>query len=136
MRILFHWVIVGTLIVLGLYALIIFGELFRAYMPVFLFLWFFLPVVALWLNTQPVRSAFSISSLKVTRGFLVAAVVSLSLVSFAHYNQIRDSVGQRFVDGYKVGYYEDVDDVGRPVRAASVSTSHWYASRMLKKSLI
>jgi hypothetical protein len=117
---------VGTLIVLGFFAIIIYGELFRAYMPVFLFLWFFLPVVALWLNTQRVRSAFSISSLKIVRGFLIAAVVSLSFVSFSNYNHIRDSVGQRFVDGYRVGYYEDTDDVGRPVRAASVSTSHWY----------
>ena len=127
MRMVFHRVMVGTLIVLGFFAIIIYGELFRAYTPLFLFLWFFFPVVALWLNTKPIQSAFSISSLKVVRSFLIVAVVSLSFVAFANYNHIRDSAGQRFVDGYRVAYYEDTDDVGRPVRAASVSTSHWYA---------
>ena len=106
MRMVFHRVMVGTLIVLGFFAIIIYGELFRAYTPLFLFLWFFFPVVALWLNTQPIQSAFSISSLKVVRSFLIVAVVSLSFVAFANYNHIRDSAGQRFVDGYRVAYYD------------------------------
>ncbi len=128
MRIVFHCIMVVTLVVVGCGTFIIYGQIFRAYMPFFLFLWFFLPVVALWLNTQSVwSSGFSIFELKVLRALLVAVVVLFSFTFFANYNHIRDYVGQRLVDGYQVEYYTDTDEVGRPHRAASVSTSHWYS---------
>jgi len=99
---------VGTFVVLGFWALTIFvqalivlGRFFRANMPFFLLLWFYLPVVALWLNTQAVRSELSLFSrrvlvLKIIRVFLVAAVVLLSLAfgSYIHQSQIRHFVAQ------------------------------------------
>lgn len=118
---------VATLFVLGLLAVAGFGQLFRAYISVFIFLWLFMPVVAFWLNTQPVLSTFSISSLKIARAFLFAVVLVTSFASFAHYDRIRDSLGQQFVEGYEVGYYEDTDEYGRPSIAANVSTEHWYS---------
>ncbi len=108
MLIVFHLIMVGAFVVLGVWALtifmqalIVFGRLFRAHMPFFLLLWFYLPVVALWLNTQAVRSEFSLFSrrllvLKVMRVFLVAAVVLLSLAfgSYINQAQIRPFVAQ------------------------------------------
>ena len=116
-----------TLLILGIWSLGVYGKLFRTHMPVFLFLWFFIPVIALWLNTGAVRSAFSISSLKIVRNFLLGAVISLSFASFVHYDLIRDFIGQRIVDGYEVRYYEDTDEYGRTSMAADVSTDHWYS---------
>jgi hypothetical protein len=123
----FHWIVVAVLVLVGLWGLIVYGELFRAHMQLFLFLWLFLPVVALWLKTKRVRSAFTISGLKATRNLLVAVTVSISFVSFTHYDRIRDAIGHRFVSGYYVSYYEDTDDYGRPYRASEPHTAHWYS---------
>jgi hypothetical protein len=84
----FHWIVVAVLVLVGLWGLIVYGELFRAHMQFFLFLWLFLPVVVLWLKTKRVRSAFTISGLKATRNLLVAVTVSISFVSFTHYDRI------------------------------------------------
>ncbi|MGA3117990.1 MAG: hypothetical protein ABSF90_26600 [Syntrophobacteraceae bacterium] len=119
MGIVFHYIMIVTLIALGFLAFIIYLQIFQEHMSFFLFLWFFLPVVALWLNTRSVRSSgFSIFELKVLRNLLVAAAVLLSFTFFANSNHIRDSVGQRLVDGYEVEYYKG---------EVSVSTSHWYS---------
>ena len=122
-----HWAMVAALVILGVFALSIYGELFRAHMLFFLFVWVFVPVVASWLSSAPVLSALSISSLKMTRALLVGIVISLSFISFADYDRIRDSVGERLVDGYVATYSDDTDDYGRPTRSADVSTSHWYS---------
>lgn len=118
---------VATLLVLGLGAVAVCGQFFRAHMPVFMFLWFFMPAVAYWLNTQPILSTFSISSLKVARAFLFGVVIAISFASFAHFDRIRDSLGQRFVEGYEVSYDEDTDEYGRPTTATNVSMEHGYS---------
>lgn len=127
MRTVFHWIMIASLLVLGLWAVVIFGQLFRSHMTEFLLLWFFIPVVAFWLNTNPVRYYLSISSLKIARTILFGVVIVLSFASFAHYDRVRDYLGQQFVEGYEVKYYEDSDDNGRPTTAADVSTEHWYS---------
>jgi hypothetical protein len=111
----FHWIIVGILIIFGFWALRIYVLFLQAHMPCFLFLWFFLPGVALLLDTQSVRSTFSSSSLNVVQAFLFVAVVSLSVFFFMSGHQIHDFVGQRFVDGYY--RFED----------GSIITAHWYS---------
>jgi hypothetical protein len=91
----------------------------------FILLWFYLPIIALWLNTQTVRYAVSLSSLKVARGVLVATVVYISLILCAGYGiyyHIRDYIGNHFVDGYSVIYYNDGE-----MTISNISTSHWYA---------
>lgn len=127
MRTVFQWVITGILIIIGFWAISIYGELYRAHTPIFLFLWLFLPLVALLLNFRPIRSAFSVSSLKIIRGLLVAVVVLFSFGSFSNYDHIRDALGERFVDGYAVRHYEVSDEYGRAAVATTVSTIHWYS---------
>lgn len=122
---------VATLLVLGLASVAVFGELYRAHMPVFVCLWFFIPVVAYWLNTRPVLSTFSVSSFKVARAFLFGIVMAVSFASFANFDRIRDSIGNFFVDGYEVIYYEVADEYGRPTTASDVSTVHWYSKFVL-----
>jgi hypothetical protein len=119
------------LIAVGLGALMVYGEVFRAHMPAFLFLWVFLPVVAWWLNTPRMRSQFPIAALKVFRGILLTVVVLISVASFSHYDRIRDAIGERYVEGYRVLLYEDTDDYGRPVRTGVVQTAHWYSKLAL-----
>lgn len=131
MRTIFHWLVVAILVALGLWALMIYGELFRAHMPAFMFLWIFVPVVAWWLNTSRMRSQFPVAALKVFRAILLTVVVLVSVGAFAHYDRIRDAIGQRYVDGYHVAYYEDTDDSGRPIRTGIVRTAHWYSKLAL-----
>lgn len=122
-----HWVVVGVLVIVGIWGLMVYGELFRHHMKFFLFLWFFLPIVALWLSTKSVRSTLTIASLKTIRNLIMAFIVSISFVSFAHYDQIRDAVGHKFISGYYVSYDEDTDDYGRPYRASEPHTEYWYS---------
>lgn len=122
-----HWVVVAVLVIIGIWGLMVYGKLFRQHMQFFLLLWFFLPIVALWLCTKRVRSSLTIARLKNIRNLLLAVVVSISFVSFAHYDRIRDAVGHKFVSGYYTSYYEDTDDYGRPYSASEPHTAHWYS---------
>lgn len=127
MQRIFHWAVVGVLIVIGIWSIGAYGELFRAHIRFFIFLWFFLPVVALWTRTKQVRSSVSVSGLKTLRNALMSVSVVISFASFAHFEQIRDAVGHAVVEGYYVTYYEDTDDSSRPYRGSELHTAHWYS---------
>lgn len=127
MHTVFHWIMIATLIGIGVWAWMVFGQLFRAHMIAFLFLWLFLPVVALWLNTQAVLSQLSVSSLTVVRGLLFGIVAATSFCFLIEYDHIRDSLGQQFIAGYEAHYYEDANEYGRPFMAVDISTGHWYS---------
>jgi hypothetical protein len=126
MRDIFHWTVVGLLIVTAFAGIVVAGEVFRAHMKFFVFLWALAPIVAVWLASKRVRSKLTLSGLKAARNVLMATVVSISFVSFANYESIRDTVGHRFVPGYYVTYVEETDDDGRPFRASVPHTDHWY----------
>lgn len=123
----FHWAVVAVLIVIGIWTISAYGELFRAHIRFFMFLWFFLPVVALWIGTKHVRSSLSVSGLKTVRNGLISISVAISFASFAHFEQIRDAVGHALVEGYYVTYCENTDDSGRPYRDSEPHTAHWYS---------
>jgi hypothetical protein len=126
MRQILHWAVVALLIFTAFAGIFVAGEMFRAHMGFFIFVWILCPIVAVWLASDRVRGTFTLSGLKAARNILMAIAVSISIGSFAHYEKIRDAVGRRFVSGYYVTYVEDEDDEGRPFRASVPHSDHWY----------
>jgi hypothetical protein len=126
MRQILHWAVVALLIFTAFAGIAVAGEVFRAHMGFFIFVWVLCPIVAVWLVSNRVRGTFTPSGLKAARNILMAIVVSISILSFTHYEKIRDAVGRRFVSGYYVTYVEDTDEEGRPFRASVPHTDHWY----------
>ena len=112
---------------LGIKGLNLLGQVFREHTDFFLIVWLFLPVIAFWLRWRTDREVYSISALTMIRTILVACTVSISFLFFGHFDQIRDRIGQDYVEGYAVEYTPGFDDVGRPVRGVSVTTDHWYS---------
>ncbi len=127
MRDLFHWFIIAALILLGLWGLSIAGEIYRAYLGVFLLIWLFIPIVSLWLRTHRIIASSTATQIRRVRNALIGGAVFLSFSAFAHFGLIRDVIGERFVAGYHVNYYEDSDEYGRPFRASDTVTDHWYS---------
>jgi hypothetical protein len=128
----FHWLVVGVLIVAGALAISFYGEVFRAHTGFFLLAWFVLPVIGLWLSTSSVRNSFTLSGIKSIRNVLTILSVSISFASFAHWEPIRDKIGERFVAGYYVTHYEDVDDAGNPYQGSEPHTAHWILTLGIK----
>lgn len=126
MRQILHWAVVALLAVTAFAAIAVAGEVFRAHTGFFIFLWVLCPIVAFWLVSNRVRGTFTLSGLKAVRNILMTIVVSISILSFAHYERIRDTLGRRFVSGYYITYVEDTDDEGRPFRTSVPHTDHWY----------
>lgn len=123
----FHWLIIAVVVVVAFWLMLVCGEIFRAHLQAFLFLWFFLPIMAFWLGSKYMRSDFTISSLTATRTLLTCIMAFISMGFFANYEHIRDTVGYHFIEGYRVSHYEDTDDFGRSYLDSEVHTGHWYS---------
>jgi cation transport ATPase len=129
----FHWLMVIMCMVVSVWLLRVYGEVFRAYLGLFVFLWFFVPSLAFWLTSGFMRPKFSTANLSLARKVLMSAVISISfLIVFGYgYNDVRDAVGRRFVEGYRV-YYDKVevpnDYGGTDLEISSdFYADHWYA---------
>jgi hypothetical protein len=127
MKRLFHWAVVTVLILVGIWGLGVYGDSFRSHTAFFLILWALLPVIAQWIGTKRIRTAYTVFGLEVMRNILTGIAVAVAFGAFTFHDRIRDAVGHRFVDGYSVTYYEDTDDSGRPYRASEPHTAHWYS---------
>jgi len=53
----------------------------------------------------------------------VGIAVAMSILFIAHYDYLRDKLGERYLAGYSVYYYEDIDEYGRLCRAADASAN-------------
>lgn len=127
---LFHYFVITILIILGLCCFFFFGKIFSLYIPFFLFLWFSLPIIAIWLkskHSKRVRSALSIGGIKFLNAILLAIAFILSLSFLISYEQIRDTVGKKYVEGYYVTDYETTGDSGETIEATAPHTAHWYS---------
>ena len=129
----FHWLMIIMCIVASLWLLRIYGETFQAHLGLFVLLWFLLPSLALWFGSRFMRPKFSTANLSLVRWVLMSGVILISFsFVFCHgYDGVRDAVGHRFVEGYKVYYneVEDTDEYGRPWHdtAREFYTDHWWA---------
>jgi hypothetical protein len=114
---LFNWLMIGATVALVPMLLMIYGEVFRAHITLFLILWFFIPMLAIWFNVKSVRMELQISSagLSSVRMLLTCLVYLISFAFFAHHKEILDTVGYQFIDGYYVSY----EGVG--------TATHWYS---------
>ena len=59
--------------------------------------------------------------------WLTCIAALISFAAFANYDDIRDNLGNRYIDGYYVTHGEDTDDVGRNYMTSEPHTEHWYS---------
>ena len=127
MRRLINCFIVLAVGVIAIWLLSLCIEVFAAHRVGFILTWVFIPVVAVWLNSGFVQARLTRSELSATRLVLTVAAVGLSLFCFSDYNDIRDTLGRKYVSGYSVYYYEDTDSFGRTYTASRFTTAHPYS---------
>jgi hypothetical protein len=97
------------------YAIMLFGDAFRAYMLPFALLWVLVPIFACFLCRQSLLESFTLAGLRRVQSILMVIVVALSFAMFADLDQVRNAVGKHFVSGYQHWRSEpDTDDYGRP----------------------
>src|SRR2546425_1255860 len=97
-----------------LFGLMWFGEAFRANMLLFTLLWFAPLVFACLLHHRSISACFTLGGLRRLQGVLMAVVIAISFAMFAHHDQVRNRIGERFVEGYSYWRAEtEVDDYGR-----------------------
>ena len=90
--------ILGLLVVV--FTLRFLGEIFRAYLPPHILLWAVIPVVACLLNTKSAFVSLTLIGFQRMQVFLMVLVCWLSFAIFANYYVVRNTVGERFVEGY------------------------------------
>lgn len=115
-------------IVLGIVGLFLFGWLYRNLLVALYFLWFItiaILFVALKLKlSNKFRKPYVINFAKAILGF--SLIMSLMII-MGEGERLRDKVGNNYVEGYSVIYYEDCcTDAGRPFMSADIVTSTWY----------
>ena len=92
--------------------LIFFGELFRAYTLVFIFLWFLIPILVTIAHYFGISKKISKKNALYLRNVTMAVVVFLSFMFFFGANNIHDQVGTT-IAGYSSSYVQDTDEYGR-----------------------
>lgn len=121
---------VSITIVSILFALVfwLFSEylaLFRRHLAVLIFLVVFMPALAFWISTSDLFKTTPLSNLILIRNVLPWIAIALSLTAIIYFDSIRDIIGEKFVDGYHVTYYEDLNEYGLPSTAAEIKTDSW-----------
>lgn len=115
-------------IVLGIVGLILLGWLYR-YLPGLLYFLWFISITILFVAYElklsgKIRRPYVINLAKATLGFsLIMSLMTLA----GDWDGLRDKVGNNYVEGYSVRYYEDCcADDGSPFISADIKTSSWY----------
>lgn len=120
-------ILAATYIVLAIIGVVLLGWLYRNLPTVLYSLWF-VPIVILFVAfklklSSKFRKPYVVFLAKAVLGFsLFMSLITL----FGDWDGLRDYVGNNYVDGYSVRYYEDCcADDGSPFMAADISTSTW-----------
>jgi hypothetical protein len=114
----------GVGIALCFWTLFVSEDAYRAHTWFFITIWLLLPVLAYFTaNPATLRGASVLKMVSVT---FVTASALLSLAGLANFDQIRDSIGKRYVSGYVAVPDVDYDSYGAPFRTTTVFTDQWY----------
>ncbi|MDR3666563.1 MAG: hypothetical protein P4L35_06960 [Ignavibacteriaceae bacterium] len=124
---LFTWFMITVIIVLSLWMLPILGEAIEAHPLFFVIVWFFIPLLALWLSSDNLREYFSLKQLKKIRIVLIVIVVLQSFYCFSSFDYIKNEVGHKLFKDFRVHYYDDINDYGGPTRNYTYETDNWYS---------
>jgi heme/copper-type cytochrome/quinol oxidase subunit 4 len=92
---------IGIFLLAGCFlALAAFGALFRAHSLLFAFVWLTIPVFACALNHRSALAWFTDAGLRGVQAALMTASVLLSFCIFFTIDNVRNPIGERFVEGY------------------------------------
>jgi hypothetical protein len=114
----------GGLVVFSISAVVLTNEALQRHPFGFLVFWTFIPVVSWWLawgrpgSQLSFRQFFTRRALKTFISFLIGSVFLLSLLILLNWENIRDKVGKRYVQGYFATH-------------DFVYAEHWYAERAM-----
>jgi hypothetical protein len=98
-----------------IYGLILFGDAFRAYTPLFAVIWLAAPIGAFLLHRKSVAECFTLNGMRWVQGILIAVAAAISFAMFANHDQVRNKIGRRYVEGYRYWRAEpEIDDSGQP----------------------
>lgn len=126
------WLIsIFVLLFIYLFLMPFIGSVFRRVPLAFFTLWILCPCLAWGLRSRSINESLTPRGYSVARSFLVSCAVVISFLFFAHYGFLRDSLGHRYIDGYSVHYFEDVDEFGRSCQAADVDADSFSAQAIL-----
>jgi hypothetical protein len=98
--------------------------------------WAFIPVIGWSLTWGRPENSFSVvrcfgeRSLKVLRSLLISAVCLASVLVFANWLEIRDSIGQRYVQGYSVTHVAMISEYG-PSTVSVARADSWQVERAI-----
>ncbi len=123
------WLLVGLFVLFFVVPFI--GGVFRSVPLAFFILWVVCPCLAWGLRSPSLVESLTPHGYSAARGVFVACAVAISFLFFAHYDFLRDQFGQRYLDGYSVYYFKDVDEFGRPLRAADASADSFSGKALL-----
>ncbi len=105
------------------------GKIFRIFMVPFFVFWIIIPLGLMFFSNENYLLKYehrvSKKLLDKVRTVLMALVVSISFMFFAHLDFIINKIGSKYVEGYSVYYSEDVDDYGRSQSVPNYSAGNW-----------
>lgn len=107
------------------------GDVFRRIPLAIFFLWISCPCLAWGLRLVSLDEWLTPHGYGRARGVLVGLAVVISFHFFAHYDYLRDHLADKYLDGYSVYYYEDVDEFGRPYRASDATAHGFFGKAIL-----
>ncbi len=102
-----------------------FGKAFHSNMLLFFIFWLLLPLIVLGARSHNFLSLLTHKGIILFQGFSIGISVLIAVALFANYDELRDHYGKRHIEGYSVNYYEDSDDVGRPIQGSNIDTNHF-----------
>jgi len=125
LKIVISVVMVITMIALALWLLGIYGVLFRSHLAIFMFLVAFIPALSFWIGSNDFLQTTPPANIRILQYVMLWIAIALSFGAFANYSLIRDFIGHKYVYGFEVRYFEDADELGRPIEASDFHTATW-----------
>jgi hypothetical protein len=92
---------IGIFLLAGCFlALAAFGALFRAHSLLIAFVWLMIPVLVCALNHHSALAWFTVAGLRGVQATLMTTSILLSFCIFFNIDNVRNPIGERFVEGY------------------------------------
>ena len=119
----FDVVMIAAIIAVGIFAFTFISRTILRHSNAVLALWLFVPAVSVWFATKSWSQELTDGSFTFYRRAFLGASCILSFAAFLLFDPVRDELGYRYIDGFSVNYYPDVDEFGRTTGGSSISTA-------------
>lgn len=108
-------------------ALSFIGDAFRKVPLAFFVLFLLCPFFAWCLRSGSLDSVLTDVRYSGLKGLLLGISVAIAFLFFAHYDFLRDYFGSRYLDGYSVQQFEDIDDLSGRRYMSTVASANGFS---------